>query len=416
MTQKHQSLLPVYMAVFLDMLGVGIIIPVLAPLIISSGSFLLPIGTAFATRTMILGFLTATYPLAQFFGAPVIGVLSDRYGRKPVLLASIFGSGIGYVLFALGVVWHALPILFVSRLLDGFTGGNISVAISAIADVSTEENKTRNFGLIGMMFGLGFILGPYIGGLLSNAALVPCFSSATPFFAAAALSAINIFLVSGMFRETLRVRSTARVSPLAGIGHIARAFRMRELRAMFLVSFLIILGFNFFTQFFQVYLVGKFNFSEPQIGNLFAFTGIWIALTQGVLMRPLSRRYKPVQMLMASIPALSVALFLLLLPAQPVQLLMVMPLIAISNGIVNPSTTSIISSLADESAQGEIMGINHSFQALGMAIPPIVAGFLVSINLRFPLIVSGVVTLVAWLIFLRYVWTKHRPEPKVDFR
>ncbi|MGZ4048911.1 MAG: MFS transporter, partial [Bacteroidia bacterium] len=149
-------LFTIFLTVFIDMLGVGIVIPVIAALLMDPGYSMLPAATSISTRTILLGFLIAAYPLAQFFGAPMLGALSDRYGRRKLLGLSLFGTLIGYLLFATAILEHNIFMLFASRILDGFTGGNISVALSAISDFSDEKSKSKNFGMVGAAFGLGF--------------------------------------------------------------------------------------------------------------------------------------------------------------------------------------------------------------------------------------------------------------------
>lgn len=399
----RSRLFPIYFTVFLDMLGVGIVIPVLAPLILSPDSLLVIVGLNGGTRAVILGLLIAAYPLAQFFGAPIIGALSDTHGRKPILLLSLAGTLVGYLFFASGILWHNIWLLFTSRLIDGFTGGNISVAMSAIADVSSREDKAKNFGLVGMMFGLGFILGPYIGGKLSDPHLASWFNFATPFFFAALLSACNMLLLQFNFQETLLNRIRAKISALTGVRHLLRAVKMEKLRVMFLVMFLLIFGFNFFTQFFQVYLLQKFSFTQSQIGDFFAYVGLWIALTQGFLIRPIAKRFTPLAIVRVTILLLSVALLALLLPTHAWQLLLVMPFIAIANGLTHPNATAIISNLTDPTAQGEVFGITQSFQSLGMALPPLIAGLIVTVHQSLPITVASITVFVAWVVLVTCV-------------
>jgi MFS transporter, DHA1 family, tetracycline resistance protein len=362
----------------------------------------LPQSLTFGGRTLVLGLLIAAYPLAQFFGSPILGALSDRWGRKPVLVCSLLGTLLGYLIFGVGIVFSNLWLLFLSRLLDGFTGGNISTALSAIADVSDEHSKPKNFGLVGMAFGLGFIIGPFLGGKLSDPELVSWFTYATPFWFAAGLAATNVALVLWRFRETLKTKVLSELSLLTGFRNLGRAWTMRNARTMFIVIFLLTFGFNFFTQFFQVFLVEKFNFTQGGIGDLFAYIGLWVAFTQGVLTRPIAKRFKPHQVLAISALCLGLTFPLLLLPTHAVWLLLILPLISVFQGLTQPNTTTIISNLAGTEAQGEMLGINQSIQSLAMAVPPVIAGSIIWLHLNLPTIIASLCTLAAWGIFISF--------------
>lgn len=399
MRNKNFIIVPIFFTIFLDLLGLGIVIPILPAVLLDKASQVLPFSYDFSTRTLIYGFLTASYPLAQFFGAPILGTLADQYGRKKLLSISLIGTMVGYILFALGIVYNNIYLLFIGRILDGFTGGNISIAQSAIADISTPETKSRNFGLIGMAFGLGFIIGPYIGGKLADPSVVAWFTYATPFWLSVVLTLLNILLVLWYFPETLVSSRKVKVSALTGIRNIKKAFAYKDLRTMFFVGFLLTVGFNFFTQFFQVFLIGKFHFDQSQIGDLFAFMGIWIALAQGIVLRPLSKKYKPITILSVSIVLLALAFPLLLLPNKSFGIYLIVPFISVFQGLTQPNSIAIISNLASSDEQGEVLGINQSIMSLAQAIPPIIAGFVTSISLDLPIIFAGGSTLVAWFVF-----------------
>lgn len=364
-TKRTLSLGTIFFTVFLDLVGLGIVIPIFAPLFLSHASAVLPTATPDNIRSIILGILLASYPLAQFFGAPLLGGWSDRVGRKKALIVSLIGTVIGYIIFAAGIELGNIYLLFAGRIMDGFTGGNISIAMSAIADQSDEKSKARNFGLIGMAFGLGFILGPFIGGKLADPTIVSWFTNATPFWFAAILSTVNILLVIWRFKETLHTSVRREMSLLTGFHNIAKAFTIPNLRTMFIVVFFLTLGFNFFTQFFQVFLYDKFSFTQSGIGDLFAYIGIWIALAQGFIIRPLSRRFSPTQIFSYSALMLGIALSVLLLPDKAVYLYMVLPFVAVANGLTQPNMTAIISGLSTKESQGEVLGINQSIQSLG---------------------------------------------------
>jgi len=395
------SILPIFFIVFLDMIGFGIIIPLLAPLLLDPSAGLLQ-NADLGTRTLMLGIMVSIYPLAQFFGAPILGGLSDRSGRKKVLIISIAGTMLGYLIFAAGIMANDIWLLLFSRALAGFTGGNISIAFSAIADMSDEKSKAANFGLIGMAFGFGFIIGPFIGGKLADSSLVSWFDFATPFWFAALLSMLNILFVIKLFRETSSIRVNSKISLLTGVKNIQKAFSLPGLKVIFIVIFLITFGFTFFTQFFSVYLIERFGFTQGQIGDFFAYIGIWIAIAQGVVMRPVSSRFSPESILRFSILALSVILLLMLIPDNPFYFYLMVPFMAIVNGLTFPTYTAIVSNLSGKESQGEIMGINQSIQSLGMAIPPLIAGVIAAMDITFPILAASAITFIAWLVFALY--------------
>lgn len=417
-TQKTSSLLlPVLITVFIDLLGVTIVLPILAPLFLDLKNGIMPVDFSLLTnaaveipailreRTILFGFLIAAFPLAQFFGAPILGAWADRVGRKKVLMISLVGTLIGYVMFAVGVHLHLVWLLFAARILDGFTGGNISIAFSAISDISTPETKTKNFGFIGMAFGLGFIIGPYIGGKLADPAVVSWFNFETPFWFSAILCLINIGLVAIYFYETLKVKSTRMINAFQGFENIGKAFMNARLRTIFIVVFMLTFGFSIFTQFLQVFLIQKFSFSQGKIGDYFAFIGIWIAFTQGFITRKFTVGMLPEKAVSIFIFTLACSLAIILLPDKVYLLYLLSPLIAISQGILSPNLQTIVSNSGGDERQGEILGINQSVQSLAQAIPPIVAGYIVSINMNLPIITASLFTFVAWIIF-RFFYKK----------
>lgn len=396
---KKTSLLVIYLTIFIDFIGVGLVIPIFAPLFLSPTTTLFDLNTSQEIRSFILGLALSVFPFFQFFGAPILGALSDKFGRKKILFLSIFGTFLGYVLMVWGILNKDFYLIVLSRIIDGFTGGNISVATSAISDISDPKDKVKNFGTLGALFGVCFIAGPYLGGKLSDPTISSFFSFATPFIISAILSFINLILVATIFKETLIKRIENTVSLTSGIKNLKKAFMDPKFKVIFTTVFLITCGFSFFTQFFQAYLVSKFDFNQSQIGELFAYVGIWIALTQGLFLRYVPKWVTPQKAVFFGTLGLGCALIALLVPSVSYQIYFVLPFIAIFNGILGPNSQAIISNLAGENSQGEIFGINQSVTSLGMALAPLISGFIISFGIYLPILMAGSLIILGGIVF-----------------
>ncbi|MCA9390303.1 MFS transporter [candidate division WWE3 bacterium] len=403
----NSPLVALWLTVFIDLLGLGIVIPIFAALFFIPGAVFFgleaDLGGIHLSTSVIYGLLLAAYPFAQFIASPILGDLSDKYGRKKLLVLSIAGTLSAYIMTAISVMTGNFWLMIIARAWDGFTGGNISVAQSAVADISTPETKAKNFGLLGMAFGFGFVIGPYIGGKLSDPAVVSWFSFATPFIFSAILTLINICLIAFNLTETASLDNSRKINLLGAFSNIQRAIQLEKVRDILLVTFLFVFGFNFFTQFFQVYLIEYFSYTQSQIGDLFAYVGIWIALTQGFFLRKLLVRYQPNQIARVSLLALSIAFVVLIIPKQAWALWVTIPFIAIFNGLTQPNLITMTSDLADKKTQGEILGIGQSVQSLAQTIPPLVAGFVNSIHPNLPTLVAAGVIFVSWLAYLSFL-------------
>ena len=409
-TNRRTPIFTIFLTIFIDLLGVGIIIPILAPLLLDKGG-MLPPEVSFAQRTQILGFLIATFSLFQFLFAPLLGSMSDKYGRKKVLFSTLFVTFFSYLLFAYGIYVHNIVILFISRAFQGIAASNISIIYSALADISTPQSKAKNFGLVGMAFGLGFIIGPVLGGVLSDDSLVSWFSFSTPFLLAAGLALVNIFLVKYEFQETLtELNVNAKITPFAGLKNLKKAFSNEVLRVVFLVVFFFTFGFTFFTQFFQVYLIEKFYFDQSDIGFLFGYIGILLVFTQGVLVRAASRRLDPQAVLVFSLLLLMVGYLVLLIPDTTGGLYAVLPLIPIAQGLTSPNLSAMISNSAPRHLQGETLGMQQSVQSLAQLLPPIIGGFVVALTIDIPMWLAAGCALLSWLVFIFGYWKKSKKK------
>jgi len=417
--KANRALPVVFFTIFLDVLGIGILIPVI-PLLLAapmSPEYLLPAGWSFTQGLILLGWLTAIYPLMQFFATPILGQLSDRYGRKRVLAISLVGTALGYVLFAIGIITKNIPLLFAARALDGITGGNISVAQAVVSDITAPKDRTKRFGMIGATFGIGFVLGPYIGAKLASPNVnfyglfdTPSwFAAATPFWFAAILSAINVVLVLAFLPETNLVLKRVKIKLTQSIANITKAVTYPGLRVIFPSTFLYFAGFTFFTTFFQVFLINKLGFNQSNIGDYFAYVGIWIAIAQVTVTPFVAKRLKNYQVIRFSLAATGAALLTMLFAGNTKELLLFTPLFAVFNGLTMANVLSLVSKSAGKEVQGEVLGINASVQALAQAIPAVISGYVATMGVSVPVITGAGIMIISGVVF----WVLYRPSQQV---
>ncbi|MGA1363247.1 MAG: MFS transporter [Ilumatobacteraceae bacterium] len=411
--RRRNPLLAVFTTVLMDMLGFGILIPVF-PLLISPGSpfRVTPDSWTFSEGLVMLGWLQGVYPLCMFIAAPILGQLSDRHGRRPVLAVSIFGTAVGYFLFAVGILTANIPLLFVSRALDGITGGNLAVANAAIGDISTNENRAKNFGVLGAAFGIGFVVGPYLGGKLSAPGVsfyglfdTPSwFGATTPFWFAGGLALVNCAMIITSLPETLVNRVTTGKVALAQSLHNVRAgFTSDRLRTILVAAFLFNGGFTFFTTFFGVYLRNNFGFGSSETGDYFAYVGICIALAQAILVRRLAPHVADWKVLRFSMfgTAAVMALFFFAPSGNNLWVLLPVPFFAACNGLTMANMQSLVSRSAEFGRQGEAMGISSSVGSLAQVPASVLVGYITTgITSAQPLIVASVCITAAGLVFL----------------
>jgi DHA1 family tetracycline resistance protein-like MFS transporter len=358
-----KPLLVIFITVLIDLIGFGIVIPVLPYYI-----------EGFGATPFQLGLLVASYSIMQFIFSPVLGGMSDRYGRRPVLFFSLLGTSVGFLLVGLaGALW----MVFAGRVLDGITGGNISTAQAYIADVTTRKNRARGMGLIGAAFGLGFVLGPAIGGVLSR------WGTHVPFIFAACLALANATGVFFYLPESLpKEKRAAHVPGVNRFTQIFASLRDARFRNLSLLYFLVVTAFSIMTTSFALYTQERFGYDAEQNGWLFAYIGILAVLMQGGLFGRLAHAVGEAALLVAGSLILAASLFMV--PYVGPQwgglagLLVGMAFFAVGNSLANPAATSLASKVAGEHEQGKALGIMQSGASLARAVGPFIAGFLLN--------------------------------------
>lgn len=357
-------LIVIFVIVFIDLVGFGMIIPIL-PFYAEHEPFK---ATPFE-----IGLLFSVYSWMQFFFAPLLGRLSDRYGRRPILFISLLGSAVGYLIIGFAAT---LTLVFIGRLVSGITGANISTAQAYIADVTSKENRAKGMGLFGAAFGLGFILGPAIAGILSK------FSIQLPFYFAAGLSLTSAASVYFLLPESLTTRSANRVEKKSGFYAIVDLFRERSFAFINVIYFLLITAFSIMTYAFVLYTGFRFGYNAEQNGYLFAFVGINAVIGQGLLFGRLVRAFGETRLTAFGCLLMAASLFLIPLvgPASGglTALLGICVLLSFGNALASPSLTSLASKVSHDDEQGSSLGVMQSGSSLARAIGPMIGGVLLN--------------------------------------
>ena len=370
MAKTRSPLVIIFITIFIDLVGFGIVIPVL-PLY----------AERYGASEATVGILVAVYSAMQFVFAPILGKLSDRVGRRPVLLVSLIGTSIGFLLmgfaplmpvgFALFGLAPTLVWLFVARMIDGISGGNISTAQAYIADVTPPEERSKGMGLIGAAFGLGFVFGPLIGGVLSR------ISPEAPFFFAAAMAAANATALYFLLPESLSAehRSQAR---RGGIVEVLEQSGSWQLGAVMATYFFATVAFAMMTTTFALFAAHRFNFDAWHTGLLFGYVGVIGAVIQGGLLGRLVRIFgdKPLAVTGTAIFAASV--FCFPLGHSVTALIIASTGFAIGNSLMTPTLNALASKSVSAAWQGRVLGVLASVASLARIIGPVLGGWLLS--------------------------------------
>lgn len=398
----QKKVLPVlFVTLLLDMVSMGMLLPIL-PIIFTdstSAAFLLE-GYSTRYQYILAGLLMGIFGIMQFLAAPLMGEFSDRFGRKRLLTIGVSILTVAHLFFALGLELRALWLLFASRVIAGLAGANFSIVQASIADVTPKRDRARNFGLIGSAFGIGFIIGPLLGGWLAEWFGHP----SAPFWVAGAIGGVNVILISMLFPETHAPAGRQASFALdKSVRNIRAAFDEKGAGMAFLGSFLFTAGILFFTTFIGILLVDRFGVSEPSIGNFYAVVGAWVILTQAFILRLVNRRFSERQVLSVVLPIAALALPLLPFLPSLFYLYLLMPFLAIPCGLALANLMALVSKSVSAERQGTALGINGSLMALAQGAVPLLAGFATGFTgLATPFIVGSLLIAAAWgVLFLK---------------
>lgn len=374
---NNKRLFSVILIVFIDLLGFSLILP------------LLPYYAGkYGATQLVTGLLVASYAAMQLIGAPILGRLSDRFGRRPVLLASVLGTFIGFLLLGfadpLGMAlagafnpkaanFFVLVVLFISRMVDGLTGGNLSVAQAYISDVTDAQNRSKGLGMIGAAFGLGFIIGPVTGGLLSQ------WGYAVPAFLAALLSFGNLALIYFWLPESLTAEKRAVMAerkPSITLDALLTALRRPFSGSLLITRFFFGLAFAIFQTMFAAYALQRFQLAARDTGFVLTYVGVLSVFVQGFLIGRITKRFREDILIPVMVVTMACALLGWAFAPSVFWLLVALTPTAISGGVLNTILSSTLTKAVLPQEIGGILGLSASIESSTRIIAPILGGYL----------------------------------------
>jgi len=391
--KRKPSLLVIFLSVFIDLVGFGIVLPLLP--VFAENDF----RSSFTGQGLIIGAIIASFSAMQFFFAPAWGRLSDRIGRRPVMLVSNLGAAGSYCLFAFassmggtsGLIW-----LLVSRIFAGICGANLSVASAYIADITPPEKRSARMGLIGMAFGLGFIFGPAISSFCVGA-----FGPTGPGWVAAGFCFGN-FLLGWFILGESRVPSSAPYVPRPKFSQWTHTLAQPKLGGLILIFFCATFCFTCFEASFTLLAKHQYGYDTSRSGYLFTYCGVITALLQGGIGKLVKKAGEP-RLIFISLLIFAVGLTALPYQTSLAGLLVVLALLAIGSGLNRPPVFGLISIKSSADEQGANLGVAQSFGSLARIVGPIFATTLFFVNMKLPYVISGGVALVTAFFAWQYL-------------
>lgn len=391
------TLLPLFFVIVIDTMGVGLIFPIISPLFMEKTGGLLAPDVSVFMRDFLFGVSIASFTFFMLFGAPFLGDLSDFIGRKKVLIISLLGTAISYLVSGFGVEWHSVFWLIAGRCVAGFAAGSQPIAQAAIADVSTAKNKAVNMGFLALATCLGFIVGPLIGGYFANP---KWFGYSTPFFIAAILAACNAISVAFTFTETFQPQHKQKIQITRGLFIFVSAFTHKKIRPMINVLLLAQTAFAIYLSFVSIYVVQTYHYTSVQIGHFMAYFGVVLAINYLLLVRLSVKYFNLKQIIWISLLITAVSMLMMLYEKLWMVWLAVIP-IGIGNALFYTALITLLSNMVDADSQGWIMGITGAATAAAWTLGGLFTGF-GAVHVFLPYILAALLLFIALIIFLRY--------------
>lgn len=390
-------MLPYAIVVLFAYIGFSLPLPILPALFLDAENSIVA-GFTLQEKMLALGLVMASFPCGQFFGSPIIGHLSDRYGRKKVILYSLCGTTIGYLITAYSVSQHYLSTLFLGLALCGFCEGNVTIGQSVVVDTaSTPESKARHFGLLNAFISLGFIVGPLMGGQLADPSVVSWFNFSTPFWVASCMTLLGICVIYFCSTETLQRKKEGNWDFFSSI---AKELKRPKLPKLYLANLFLALGYFSFFRFLPVYLKDQFDFSPSYLSFVMVYGSFAMILGILCLVPVLAKTFSSISILSVFSAIFATLLLICIWPSTPFAVWLTIPLLGVCLAVTITNGSLIISNATSGELQGQALGTLTSVQVLAEALTGIFGGMFAAEQSALPLVVGAATSLLCTAVIL----------------
>lgn len=399
----RRLLVPYAIVILLAYIAFSLPLPLFPEMFLDPVQSIVP-GISLEKRMILLGLMMASFPLGQFFGSPILGRCSDLYGRKKMILISLAGAVLGYVITALSVSFHSIWGMFSGLALCGFCEGNVTIAQSVVADLTTKEEhqseKALHFGWINIFISVGFIIGPLVGGQLADPSIVSWFNLSTPFWVGAAMTVMGMGIIFWYSKETLKKKPKEQWELFDARWNGVKRTR---LKCFFVANFFLALSYFAFFRFFPVFLQQRFSLTASQLSFVMVYDSLAIAISVVLLIPLLSKRFKPIESLCVFAFLLAVSMVVCLIPKSPYALLITLPPLGACLAVVITNGALLISNTASEHLQGRALGILTSVQVLAEILTGLGGGPLAAYTMTLPIYIGAWMAVVCSLILFNAI-------------
>lgn len=401
-----------FLVLFIDGMGLGLLFPILNSIIVDSTSGFLAADVSIEAREILYGVVVSVFMLCWFFGAAILGDLSDSIGRKRSLLICLVGACLGYLISAISIVVNSIALLIIGRMIAGFTAGSQPIAQAAIVDISSEAHKSRNLGFIILAGALGFVFGPVIGGVLSESRLVPWFGYTVPLFFAALIALVNVIWLWFAFTETRPVTARLRIKWNHAVHVFISAFQHTNIRYLSVTFLLMNLGWGSYFSFISMFLLHRFHYSSLYVSLFLGVMGLGFSVGCGLLVDWLSRRCQKRYIVAVSYFTAGVAVTATYFLYQPVWTWLCGFTISCAIAVGYATHLALFSSQVNTDEQGWVMGVTGAIGALCFGLSALFIGIVASIGADIPMLLAGIVLLLAGICL---PWVPLRNQPMDAF-